>query len=75
MLQDILKVAKENPNTPLSSTFLSKETGISARTITKSLKSFARKKEYNPRIYPGFKIYFDPVGRGRFEIIFTGDGY
>lgn len=75
MLQDILEVAKNNPNRPLSSTFISKETGISQRSITTSLKRFAKKKETNDKLYPGFKIHFEPIGQGRFKIIFTGEAY
>jgi hypothetical protein len=75
MLQDILKVAKENPNRPLSSKFISEKTGISQATITTTLKRFAKKKENNDKLYPEFKIYFEPIGQGRFKIIFTGEAY
>jgi len=75
MLQDILEVAKEHPNRPLSSTFISKETGIRRSSITRAIKSFAKKKEINSNIYPEYKIHFEPIGQGRFKIIFTGEAY
>lgn len=75
MLQDILKVAKENPNRHLSSKFLSEKTGISQRSITTSLKRFAKKKEKNDRLYPGLNVYFEPIGQGRFTVVFTGEAY
>jgi len=75
MLQDILKVAKEHPNRPLSSTFISKETGISQTSITANLRKFATKKENSDKFYPEFKIHFEPIGRGRYTIIFTGEAY
>ncbi|MCC7573148.1 MAG: hypothetical protein KO464_07135 [Candidatus Methanofastidiosum sp.] len=75
MLQDILEVAMENPNRPLSSKFLSEKTGISQSSITTSLKKFAKRKENNDKLYPGFEIYFEPIGQGRFKIIFTGEAY
>ena len=75
MLQDILEVAKDNPNTPLSSTFISKETGIRRSSITRAIKSFARRKETNPKYHPEYRILYEPIGQGRYKILFTGDGY